>query len=119
MQINITGKGISLTPAIEEYTHKKIESLEKFFSPIIKAEVVVGQDSKHHQKGDVFMAECRLSVAGNDLFASKNEETLYKAIDKIRDYLELELKKHKVTMNGNEKKQKLGARAAKEYNPEE
>ncbi len=119
MQIIITGKGMELTVAIEAYINKKMTGLERFFQPIIKAEIVVGRESNHHLKGEVFFAECRLSVAGNDVFASKNEKTLYKAIDKIRDYLEAELKKHKVKLQGVAKKAKTIGRAAKEYVPEE
>ncbi len=119
MQILITGKGMELTPAIEEYVNKKISALEKFFSPIVKAEVVVGRETAHHLKGEVYLAECKLSVTGKDVFASKNEKDLYKAIDKIRDYLESELKKHKEKLHGNERQAKVGARSAKEYQPEE
>jgi putative sigma-54 modulation protein len=117
MQITITGKGIDLTPAIEEYVNKKIEGLEKFYDQIIRAHVVVGLESHHHTKGDVFMAECKVEVPGKDLFAIKNESTLYKAIDKIRDYLEHELKKHKMKQREKFKQDKLEAREKKEYIP--
>lgn len=95
MQINITGKGIELTDAIKAYVEEKISGLDKFYDQILSAKVVVGVENHHHQKGDVFIAECKLDVPGKDLFASKNEVTLYKAIDKVRDYLESELKKYK------------------------
>lgn len=115
MQVVITGKGIELTDAIKNYAEEKMLGLDKFYDKIIRANVVVGKENRHHQKGDVFTAECKLEVPGNDLFAGKKEETLYKAIDKIRDYLENELKKHKDKTREKEKKDKRQVRASKEY----
>ncbi|MDO8499343.1 MAG: ribosome-associated translation inhibitor RaiA [bacterium] len=118
MQIILTAKGIDLTDAIKDYVDKKIGALEKFYDQIIRAHVVVGVESHHHLKGDIFMAECKLEVPGNDLFASKNEKNLYKAIDQVRDFLEGELKKHKVILREKVKQAKRQVRATKEYNPE-
>lgn len=115
MQINITGKNIDLTDAIKDYVEKKVGSLEKFYNKIVRAHVTVGLESNHHLKGKIFVCECKLEVPGNDLFASKNEKTLYKAIDKIRDYLEGELKKHKITRQEKDKKDKRLVRESKEY----
>jgi len=115
MHIIITGKGMELTEAIKDYVEDKINALERFYDKILRAHVVVGVESRHHQKGDVFIAECRLEVPGKDLFASKNEKTLYKAVDKIRDYLEGELKKHKVLRREKTKVERRQVRAGKEY----
>jgi putative sigma-54 modulation protein len=119
MQIIISGKGMDLTEAIKAYVDKKIGGLEKFYDQIIKAEVKVGKETDHHLKGEIFIAECRLDVPGVDLFASKNEKNLYKAIDKVRDYLEGELKKHKVLQREKIKKDKRRVREEKSYNFEE
>lgn len=115
MQIQITGKGLELSEAIRDYVNKKMLALNKFYNDkIIRADAVVGVVSDHHQKGKKFFAECKLDVPGKNLFASKQEETLYKAIDKIRDYLELELNKHKVKQRVKAKDKKM-SRQEKEY----
>ena len=114
MQINITGKGIELTDAIKAYVEEKISGLDKFYDQILSAKVVVGVENHHHQKGNVFIAECKLDAPGKNLFAIKEEQTLYKAIDKIRDYLELELKKYKLKQRVNSKDKKTN-RDDKEY----
>ncbi len=119
MQVIISGKGIDLTQAIKDYTEKKISSLDKFYDNILRAEVVVGLETRHHLKGKNFVCECKLVVPGNDLFATKEEANLYKAIDKVRDYLEAELKKHKVKEREKEKKLKRKVRENKEYKNEE
>lgn len=118
MQVIINGKGIDLTDAIKDYSEKKIGSLDKFFDGIIRALVTVGMESHHHQKGDIFVCECKLEIPGKDVFASKNEKTLYKAIDKVRDYLEAELKKTKAKLHKNDKKDMRLRRESKEYQPE-
>lgn len=115
MQIVLSGKGIDLTDAIKEYVDKKITGLDKFHPNIIRAIVEVGVESRHHLKGEKFVAECKLEIPGKDLFASKNEKTLYKAIDKVRDYLESELKKSKAKSHEKEKKDKRRVRSTKEY----
>lgn len=115
MNIIITGKGMDLTPPIREYIEKKIGGLDKFYDRVIKAEVRVGKQSQHHLKGEVFIAECKLDVPGVDPFASVNEKSLYKAIDKLRDYLESELKKHKVKQREKTKKAKRVVRQYKAY----
>lgn len=115
MEIQITGKGIELTDAIKEYASKKAEALNKFYNNrIIRTEIVVGINSAHHRKGDMFMAEYKLDVPGNNLFAKEQEENLYKAIDAVRDRLELELKKYKLKQRVTEKDKKI-SRGVKEY----
>ena len=117
MKIQMTGRGMELTEAIKDYVDKKIGSLDKFYDKILKADVKVGKESDHHLKGEVFICECKLDVPGVDLYASKNEKNLYKAIDKVRDYLEGELKKHKILQREKIKKDKREVRAGKEYKP--
>lgn len=119
MQVIISGKGIDLTEAIKDYVEKKISGLDKFYDKIIRAVVTVGKENNHHLKGEVFVCDCKLEVPGNDLYASKNEGSLYKAIDKVRDYLEAELKKHKVKLQEKDKKDRRMVRDGKEYIPQE
>lgn len=116
MQIIVSGKGVDLTNAVETYVNKKLEGLDKFFAGIIRADVVLGKTTNHHQKGDIFFAECKLGVPGAELFAKKEAAAVYEAVDFLRDYLEVELKKHKVKLQGNVKKEKTTARLNKEYN---
>lgn len=119
MRINITCKGIELTEAIKNYVEVKINGLDRFCREILRADVIVGIDSRHHLKGQIFLAECKLFMPGKEIFASKKEKTLYKAIDKIRDYLEIELKKYKAKIYSSDDKKAIHTkRAAKEYQVE-
>ena len=119
MQIIITGKNMDLTDPIKEYVEKKIGGLAKFYDQIIKAEVTVGLISTKQNKGRIYVAECKLDVPGNDLYASKIEERdLYKSIDKVKNYLELELKKHKTKLREQQRVKRKDTRDTKEYSVE-
>jgi len=114
MQILITGKNIELTEALKKYAEEKFSALDKFFDKIIRADVVLSRDN-HHQKGDVNYCECKLEIPGQDLFVSKDEPNMYKAIDKVSDHLAEELKKHKEKTRSVEKHKRESKRVNKEY----
>ncbi len=116
MKINITGKNMDLTSAIKEYVDKKIGGLDKYYDQIVLADVTVGLTTTGQNKGKIFVAECKLSVPGKDIYASKVEEkNLYKAIDKIKDYLDAELKKHKAKLRDRQRLGRQETRDSKEY----
>ena len=104
MKINIQGTGIELTGAIKDYAEEKIGSLVKFFDNIQSADIDVGMNSHHHQKGKVYYAEVNLSVPGRLVRVVKEAEDLYKAIDKVKDHLKVELEKMKEKMRAKDKK---------------
>lgn len=116
MIITIHGTGMELTPAIREYAEEKITSLEKFFDKITKAEIDLGMQSHHHNKGDIFYAEVTLDIPGRVLRVVKEEPDLYKAIDKVKDHLKVELESAKEKMRRKDKEE---IRGQKEYDPEE
>lgn len=87
MTITIRAIGMELTPAIRSYVEEKFAMLEKYVDNIIMADVEVGMDSHHHQKGEIYSCAATLEVPGDALRVEKNEEDLYKAIDKVKDHL--------------------------------
>ncbi len=117
MQILITGRGIELTEAIKSYTDKKFAGLEKFLEGIIRADVTLGLESHHHQKGDIFFVECKLEVPGPDILVKKTEADLYKAIDKTADHLYEDLKKRKAAAKSLARAKRVVKRDLKEYQP--
>ncbi|HBB38598.1 MAG: Ribosomal subunit interface protein [Candidatus Magasanikbacteria bacterium GW2011_GWD2_43_18] len=100
MNININFTGIEPTEAIKEYVTEKVESLTTFFDGIESADIDVGMKSHHHQKGKVYFAEFKLQIPGRpSLYLSKEADSLYKAIDKVKDHMKVELEKVKGKMN--------------------
>lgn len=91
MTLNISHRGIELTPAIHDYVEEKMASLNKYSQDIQHIDVEVGLTSGHHQKGKIFECKANIQVAGKIIHLEKEAEDLYKAIDKVRDHLRAEL----------------------------
>lgn len=66
-------------------------SLTKYLDSIQHMDVEVGMTSHHHQKGDIFFCKVVLQLGGEVMKIDRDAEDLYKAIDKVRDHLRVEL----------------------------
>ncbi len=86
MTINIRARGVDMTPAIKEYVEEKMQALEKY-ADVAHMDVEVGMSSHRHNKGDVFECKVVVEVGSDVLRVEKEEEDLYKAIDKVKDHL--------------------------------
>ncbi len=111
MKIIIKTTNLKLTPELEEYIRKKINSLEKFVKilhsknyfhdffgkgkPKIEAWVEVRKISQHHQKGPIFVAECQIRLPKKSLRSVAKKEDLKQAITEVKDELQRELKQYK------------------------
>jgi ribosomal subunit interface protein len=104
MQVTIQCSGMDTTNSIKQYAKEKIASLDKFFDNIQSADIDVGMHSTHHQKGKVYYAVVNLNVPGKVVRCEKEAEDLYKAIDKVKDHLKVELQKMKEKMRAVNKK---------------
>lgn len=103
MHTNIKTTNISLTEAISDYTSKRLDAITQFFKDdtTVKCDIELGRTTRHHNKGDIFRAEIHIVGKDKDLYASAEEEDLYKAIDMVRDEM------LRVIKNSKEKKQSL------------
>lgn len=97
MQINIKATKIKLTPEIKDYIQKKVDTLEKYLGTwkVIEARLEVEKTTNHHQKGEIFRAEFNLSLPGKLLRVEKTEKEILKAVDKVRDHMEVIIKRFK------------------------
>jgi len=95
MQIKIKGTKMDLTPELKDYIEKKMLLLLKYYGNILRADVEVEYTTAHHQKGQLYRAEVNLDVPGKLLRVEKTEEDIFKAIDKVKDHLKIELVKYK------------------------
>jgi putative sigma-54 modulation protein len=94
MNINIKATQIELTEAITNYVYKRLEPLEKFLGGKegVNVLVEVGKSTNHHNKGDIFRAEVHMIGAGIDVYAVKETNDLYAAIDVVESEIKRELK---------------------------
>ncbi|MFZ2189242.1 MAG: ribosome-associated translation inhibitor RaiA [Candidatus Magasanikiibacteriota bacterium] len=104
MTINTKAKGMDMTPAIKQYVEEKVNCLTKYFENIDDVDVIVGMETHHHNKGKIYYAEFNLQVPGKNLSVRKDAVDLYKAIDKVKDHLKVELEKIKEKMRAKDKK---------------
>ncbi len=98
MTINIIHRGIELTPAIHQYTEEKMQGLSKYFDSITHIDVEVGIPNHNHQKGKIYECKAVVQIGGDVIKMEKEAEDLYKAIDKVKDHLRVELTKLKGKM---------------------
>jgi ribosomal subunit interface protein len=103
MNTHIQGLHTTLTPAIEEYTQKRISSLSKFIryeNAVCNVELI--KTTGHHRSGDIFKAEANIHMGdGEDVYAVAEREDLYQAVDALRDELErilTSMKEKKITL---------------------
>lgn len=112
MQLNIKATNLELTDNLRAYIQKKMNMLEKYFGKlkVIGVRVQIGRITNHHLKGEIYSAEANLSLGSDLLRVEKTEKDLFKAIDKVKDHLELVIKKYKEKkIDRKKKKQKIGA----------
>ncbi|MFA6601879.1 MAG: ribosome-associated translation inhibitor RaiA [Candidatus Paceibacterota bacterium] len=93
MNINIKTTNITLTPAISDYTHKRLEKLATLLSndPSVKCDVELAKTTSHHHKGEIFRAEIHVVGPGRNAYVSSEQEDLYAAIDIVKDLIVSEL----------------------------
>lgn len=97
MKINLKASKFELTEAITAYCQTKMDMLDKYLGDIavINCDFEIAKAVGGQNKGDIFRAEVNLEVPRKLLRVEKTEKDLYKAIDKVKDHLELVIKKYK------------------------
>jgi putative sigma-54 modulation protein len=97
MKINLKASTFELTDAIRTYCQAKMDMLDKYLGdiPVINCDLEIAKAVGGQNKGDIFKAEVNLEVPRKLLRVEKTEKDLYKAIDKVKDHLEIVIKKYK------------------------
>ncbi|MGC8803794.1 MAG: ribosome hibernation-promoting factor, HPF/YfiA family [Bacteroidales bacterium] len=98
MNINIQSVHFDADRKLIEFTNKKIEKLEKFYDHIVGAKVIFRLDKSSTEDNKI--AEIRLEIPGNDIFAKRQCKTFEEAVDQAVDALRTQLTKHKEKQRG-------------------
>lgn len=96
---------MEVTDPIKQYVEDKVNDLLTYFENIQGVDAIVGMESHHHNKGKIYYAEFNLQIPGKNINIRKDSEDLYKAIDKVKDHLKVELEKLKGKMNDVDKEE--------------
>ncbi len=93
MSITFKSTLIELTPALTDYTEKRLGTIKKFTEGEPQISVEIGKTTLHHRNGDVFRAEVNLTTAlGRQYRAVSEKSDLYEAIDDVRTEIIREIK---------------------------
>lgn len=89
LPIQISGHGVEITPALQDFIHKKFNHLLKYSDQIISIHIFL-EVVKMAQK-----AEANVHIPGFEASAHAESEDMYKTIDLIIAKLSRQLEKHK------------------------
>ena len=89
MNLTVSGHHLSVTSAMREYVHTKMEKVTRHFDHVIDVNVILSVE-KLRQK-----AEVTLHVRGQDIFVESDDQDLYAAIDLLVDKLDRRVLKYK------------------------
>lgn len=106
MKVTIKATNLELTTEIKEAIEEKIGTLDRFIPNInmpLEAVVEVGRETRHHKKGKIYYAEVNIRMPGKVLRSEAKEENIFKAINTVKDELQLLLKKYKKRQIGRKK----------------
>ena len=91
---------LDLTPSLSVYVDSKLGTLSKFVKKfedegVAELWIELARTTRHHYKGEVFMAEADLRLPGGVLRGEAIGEDIHAAIDKLRNTLRMEIEKYK------------------------
>lgn len=93
MKVNITSVKFKTDRKLEEFINSKVEKLSGVYDGILGSDVILKLENAEHQDNKV--AEIRIQIKGNDLFARKQSNTFEEATDTAVDALRKQLDRHK------------------------
>jgi putative sigma-54 modulation protein len=89
MQIEITGHGVEVTPALRDYTNEKFGRIVRHFEQLIGTHVVMHLDKNSHR------IEATITASHKRFHAESTASDMYAAIDLLTDKLDQQVRKHK------------------------
>ena len=98
MKIKINAVHFKTDKKLEEFIHEKIEKLSNLYDGVVESEVSLKLENS--EKEDNKVAEIRLAIRGNDLYAKKQSKTFEESIDSSIEALRKQLVKHKEKVKG-------------------
>ena len=92
MRVTVTGKNIEITNALKNVVEKKLDKLDKYFSPNVEAHATLSVQ-KNRQ-----IIEVTIPFNGVILRGEEATDDMYASIDLVLDKLERQIKKQKTKL---------------------
>ncbi|NBC83816.1 MAG: ribosome-associated translation inhibitor RaiA [Bacteroidetes bacterium] len=93
MDVKINSVKFAATPQLETFIDSKVKKLMHFYDQIIGAEVFLRVENTEEKENKI--AEIKLEIKGNDLFAKKQTKTFEESTDLAVEALRKQLTKYK------------------------
>jgi len=98
MKVTINSVKFKTDKKLEDFINEKVQKLTINYTDIIGSEVILKIENGEDLENKI--AEIRLMIPGNDLFAKKNCKTFEGATDQAVEALKKQLIKHKEKLRG-------------------
>ncbi|HAL63971.1 MAG: ribosomal subunit interface protein [Bacteroidetes bacterium 38_7] len=99
MNVTINAVHFKTDKKLETFITEKVGKLNQYFDGIIGSEVILKLENTDIPENKV--AEIRLQIPGNDLYARKQCNTFEEATGEAVDALKIQLKKYKAKLKGS------------------
>jgi putative sigma-54 modulation protein len=93
MQVNINSVHFKADKKLVAFINEKVEKLSNFYEGVIGSDVTLKLENSEFPDNKI--AEIRLFIRGNDLYAKKQSKTFEEAADTAVDALKRQISKHK------------------------
>lgn len=98
MTVKIQSVHFDADKKLLKFVQEKVDKLTQFYDGIINSDVTLRLDKSSDTENKI--AEIKVHIAGNDLFAKKQCKSFEEAIDTSLDALRTQVKKHKEKIKG-------------------
>ena len=96
MNITVTGRHLTITPAIEEYAHKRLAEVHIDFPKILSAHYILEVEKVRQRAELVLHCNNHINIEASDV-----HEDLYAAIDAVVDKAERQIRKYKTRIQNH------------------
>ncbi|MDD3875074.1 MAG: ribosome-associated translation inhibitor RaiA [Bacteroidales bacterium] len=93
MEIKLNAIKFKIDKKLEGFIHEKLEKLNVYYDNILVSDVMLKVENNNTLENKI--AEVKISVKGNDLYAKKQSKTFEEAIDSATEALKKQLTRYK------------------------
>jgi len=98
MKVSISSLHFKTDVKLEEFIKEKVAKFPNLFDGVLGCDVTLKLDTATNNENKI--AEIRVLIPGNDLFAKKQAKTFEEAVDNVVDALKRQIKRRKEKMKG-------------------
>jgi putative sigma-54 modulation protein len=98
MKVSISSLHFKADVKLEEFIKEKVSKFPTLFDGVLGCDVVLKLDTSSNNENKI--AEIRVIIPGNDLFAKKQAKTFEEAVDNSVDALKRQVKRRKEKLKG-------------------